>query len=60
MMDEDAPVVADVFYQYLFRHGKTQLPDAKDAARGLHLAAQELREQGKPFISWVPYVHYGI
>jgi len=60
IFDEDAPVVADVFYGHLFRNGEEKLPDVREAAYALHLAVKELRELGRPFRSWVPYVHYGI
>ncbi|EAU93588.2 hypothetical protein CC1G_02818 [Coprinopsis cinerea okayama7 len=58
--DEDAPVVADVFYRHLFRNGSDVPPDASDAAFGLHLAVKELRERKRPFYHWVPFVHFGI
>ncbi|TFK22228.1 hypothetical protein FA15DRAFT_681771 [Coprinopsis marcescibilis] len=57
--DVDAPIVADVFYRYLFRHGIEIAPNTRDAAYGLHLAVQELRRLGRPFANWVPFVHYG-
>lgn len=60
ILDEDAPIVADVFYAHLFRNGDVAPPDVRDAAYGLHLATKELRDRGKSFYSWVPYVHYGI
>lgn len=59
-MDNDAPIVADVFYGHLFRNGKNSPPDVMDAAYALHLATKKLRDGGAPFSSWVPYVHYGI
>ena len=60
MHEVDGPIVADVFYEYLFRHGAKAPPDATDAAFGLHLGVQELRSQRKSFARWVPFVHYGI
>ncbi|EAU93574.2 hypothetical protein CC1G_02804 [Coprinopsis cinerea okayama7 len=57
--DEDAPIVANSFYRHLFRNGDACPPIATDAAEGLHLAIKELRELGKPFSRWVPFVHFG-
>ncbi|KAG2009742.1 hypothetical protein CC2G_012638 [Coprinopsis cinerea AmutBmut pab1-1] len=58
--DHDAPIVADAFYRHLFRHGTTAPPDITDAAYALHLATQELRQLGRSFHRWVPFVHHGI
>ncbi|TFK22893.1 hypothetical protein FA15DRAFT_757682 [Coprinopsis marcescibilis] len=58
--DEDAPVVSEVFYRYLFRHGSQVPPSPRDAAFALHLAVAELRAQGKDLHRWVPFVHFGI
>ncbi|EAU81916.2 hypothetical protein CC1G_06127 [Coprinopsis cinerea okayama7 len=58
--DEDAPIVADTFYRYLFRRGRENPPDITDAAYGLHLAVKKLRDLGRPFHQWVPFVHHGI
>ncbi|KAG2009645.1 hypothetical protein CC2G_012550 [Coprinopsis cinerea AmutBmut pab1-1] len=58
--DEDAPVVADAFYRHLFRRGTAAPPDITDAACGLHLAVKKLRDLGRPFYRWVPFVHHGI
>ncbi|KAG2012071.1 hypothetical protein CC2G_012116 [Coprinopsis cinerea AmutBmut pab1-1] len=60
IQDEDAPIVADVFYDHLFRHGTAASPDITDAAYGLHLAVKRLRDLGRPFHQWVPFVHHGI
>jgi hypothetical protein len=60
IQDKDGPIVADKFYSHLFRNGTTKEPDITDAAEGLHLAVNELRKQGKPFRSWVPFLHFGI
>ncbi|EAU90760.2 hypothetical protein CC1G_04029 [Coprinopsis cinerea okayama7 len=60
IQDEDAPIVADVFYHHLFRRGTAAPPDITDAAYGLHLAVKKLRDLGRPFQQWVPFVHYGI
>ncbi|TFK22085.1 hypothetical protein FA15DRAFT_714731 [Coprinopsis marcescibilis] len=58
--DADAPIVADVFYRYLFRHREEMAPVITDAAKGLSLAVKELRDQGKHFSRWVPFVHFGL
>ncbi|KAG2008742.1 hypothetical protein CC2G_014136 [Coprinopsis cinerea AmutBmut pab1-1] len=58
--DADGPIVADIFYQHLFRNGSDSLPDITDAAYGLHLAVKELRNLGRPFHHWVPFVHHGV
>ncbi|TFK18804.1 hypothetical protein FA15DRAFT_728771 [Coprinopsis marcescibilis] len=60
MHDQDAPIVANVFYQYLFRNGTIAPPAPTDAAYALHIAVQRLREQGVHPSRWVPYVHFGI
>ncbi|KAG2012070.1 hypothetical protein CC2G_012115 [Coprinopsis cinerea AmutBmut pab1-1] len=60
IQDEDAPIVADVFYHHLFRRGTAAPPDITDAAYGLHLAVKKLRDLGRPFQQWVPFVHHGI
>ncbi|KAJ6616661.1 CHAT domain-containing protein [Mycena sp. CBHHK59/15] len=59
IMDRDAPLVADDFYEYLFRSGK---PDHTQAARALHYAVERLRDKkgGKSFLSWVPFIHIGV
>ncbi|KAG2009631.1 mucin-like protein 1 [Coprinopsis cinerea AmutBmut pab1-1] len=58
--DQDAPIVANVFYQHLFRHGGSSPPDVTDAAYGLDRAVKELRDLGRPFHHWVPFVHFGV
>ncbi|TFK16623.1 TPR-like protein [Coprinopsis marcescibilis] len=58
--DDDAPIVADVFYGHLFRKGKASPPDSSDAAESLHLSVKELRRLGRDFKRWVPFVHFGI
>ncbi|KDR67399.1 hypothetical protein GALMADRAFT_147180 [Galerina marginata CBS 339.88] len=62
MMDEDGPVIADVFYKELFRgpDGEpTQEPDVNKSARALHLAVKELRAKNVSFRRWVPFIHMG-
>ncbi|TFK22088.1 hypothetical protein FA15DRAFT_714746 [Coprinopsis marcescibilis] len=58
--DADTPIVADVFYRYLFCRGEEMDPVITDAAKGLSLAVRELRDQGKHFGRWVPFVHFGL
>jgi hypothetical protein len=56
--DQDGPVVADIFYSYLFREG--QQPQATDAAEALHFAVEELKAQKVPFERWIPFIHMGV
>ncbi|TFK24320.1 mucin-like protein 1 [Coprinopsis marcescibilis] len=58
--DNDAPVVADTFYEHMFRHGTERPPDVTEAAYALHLAVQKIRDRGAKFWNWVPYVHFGV
>ncbi|KAF8581487.1 hypothetical protein K439DRAFT_1654054 [Ramaria rubella] len=46
--DNDAPFIAD-----------DQAPKYTRAAHALHIAIKRLREQGAPFLSWVPFIHVG-
>jgi CHAT domain-containing protein len=58
--DKDAPIVAEEFYKYLKSQGmKTE--DGQ-AAYALHEAVARLRENvGEDnFLSWVPFVHFGV
>jgi hypothetical protein len=57
--DQDGPVVADAFYEYLFRHGPSTFPDTTEAARALHIAIAKLRSRGVSFMRWVPFIHLG-
>ncbi|KDR68260.1 hypothetical protein GALMADRAFT_78835 [Galerina marginata CBS 339.88] len=62
MRDEDGPVIADTFYQELFRgpDGKpTQEPDVSKSAYALHLAVKKLRAEKVSFVRWVPFIHMG-
>jgi hypothetical protein len=47
--DEDAPPVADAFYQHLCFNGTETQPDALKAAAALHLAVKKLRDTGGNF-----------
>ncbi|TFK19265.1 mucin-like protein 1 [Coprinopsis marcescibilis] len=58
--DRVAPVVADAFYEHMFRHGTECPPDVTEAAYALHLAVQKVRDSGEEFWNWVPYVHFGV
>ncbi|KAG9312043.1 hypothetical protein JVU11DRAFT_7322 [Chiua virens] len=58
IMDSDAPRVTRDIYQRLFGDGK--IPDSRLAAEALHHAVEALRDSGAPFLSWVPFVHYGL
>jgi len=60
--DEDGPVVADAFYEELFRSadGKPDVrPDITRSALALHIAVDKLRSSGVPFRCWVPFIHMG-
>ena len=65
IQDEDGPVVADSFYRYIFspspssNGSKGMNPQTADAARALHATVAKLRQQGRPLISWVPFIHLG-
>ena len=71
--DSDAPEVAQSVYDQLFaregdgegegegeREGGRGMPDARGAARALHVAIARLRARGAPFMSWVPFIHVGL
>jgi CHAT domain-containing protein len=57
IQDKDAPLVADEVYGCLLAE---EQPDYTRAANALHRAVEQLREQGKPFASWVPFIHVGV
>ncbi|KAG9309634.1 hypothetical protein JVU11DRAFT_10298 [Chiua virens] len=57
IMDRDAPMVTKDVYTSLFGEGR--VPDSRRAAEALHHAIDKLRNSGAPFLSWVPFVHYG-
>ena len=54
--DEDGPKVADVVYAELLKDGKA---DYRRAPYALHHAIKKLRSEGVPFLSWMPFVHFG-
>ncbi|KAK7000586.1 CHAT domain-containing protein [Favolaschia claudopus] len=56
IQDNDAPQVARDVYAYLLQTS----PDPRQSAKALHLAVQNLQNQGKPFLHWVPFVHFGV
>jgi len=60
--DDDGPVVADAFYEELFR-GAGGKPDARPnitrSALALHLAVDKLRSSGVAFHRWVLFIHMG-
>ncbi|KAG8735843.1 hypothetical protein FRC10_010091 [Ceratobasidium sp. 414] len=58
VVDEDAPLVADRFYEYMLKDG---VPDGRNAARALHYAAGCLRDQVgvEAYSRWAPYIHLG-
>jgi len=54
--DDDAPIVAEAFYSYLWKDVE---PDSKIAAFALHSAVQRLREISGSFIERVQFIHMG-
>jgi len=54
--DEDAPRVAEDVYRRILKDGK---PNRKDAAYALHDAVKRLRDSGRGFMYWVPFIHLG-
>ncbi|KAH6910854.1 CHAT domain-containing protein [Coprinopsis sp. MPI-PUGE-AT-0042] len=64
--DVNAPVVANDFYDYLFRRrveGRASPVDGSNSAYALHHAVQQLRQRldnsENSLLAWVPYVHFG-
>jgi hypothetical protein len=58
--DEDAPKVADLTYQYLFRNGLEGL-DHSEASTALNRAVASLRENaGMTLDRWAPFIHFGL
>ncbi|KAG8696659.1 hypothetical protein FRC09_008335 [Ceratobasidium sp. 395] len=57
--DQDAPIVAEKFYEYMLKDG---IPDSRKAARALHHAVGVLREQVgvAAYRRWPPFIHIGI
>ncbi|KAJ7648606.1 CHAT domain-containing protein, partial [Mycena polygramma] len=64
--DRDGPIVADAFYEHLFKDSDPVSsppvhPDLTKAAEALHLAVLKLRQEpDSSFKRWVPFVHYGL
>ncbi|KZV66560.1 hypothetical protein PENSPDRAFT_636771 [Peniophora sp. CONT] len=60
--DEDAPVVADAFYERLLEDTKSEAGGRLSAAHALHSAVEQLREKigERNFTRWVPFVHFGL
>ena len=62
MADKDGPIVADAFYEELFRRPDVKPalePDTTKSAQALHLAVKKLRSQNASFGRWVPFIHIG-
>jgi CHAT domain-containing protein len=61
--DADAPRVAEVFYETLFKEGSASgWNQPLDVAYALHQAIGRLREEvgEEDFDRWVPFVHFGL
>ncbi len=59
MNDRDGPVVAEAFYKHMLRSGLAQV-DIRDSAQAIHVATQNMRQQGIPLRRWATFVHMGI
>ncbi|KIM38734.1 hypothetical protein M413DRAFT_420131 [Hebeloma cylindrosporum] len=62
MMDGDGPIIADAFYEEIFRgpDGKpAPQPDTSKSAQALHIAIMKLGSNNVPFHRWVPFIHMG-
>jgi hypothetical protein len=63
MADEDGPIIADFFYEELFRgsDGKPRFePDTTKSAQALHVAVQKMRSKNSAsFGRWIPFIHIG-
>ena len=59
IQDEDAPIVAEKFYEYLIEEASV---DSGRAAYALHEAVAHLRgiRGEQDFASWAPFIHLGI
>ncbi|KAG9121826.1 hypothetical protein FRC07_002057 [Ceratobasidium sp. 392] len=57
--DEDAPLVAEKFYEYMVKEG---IPDGRKAARALHYAVSFLRQKVglEAYKQWAPFIHIGV
>ena len=56
MMDQDGPVIAEQFYQELFKNHSF---DSSQAAYALHSAVQKLRAQRVSPVRWATFFHVG-
>ncbi|KAF9002692.1 hypothetical protein BDQ17DRAFT_1242964, partial [Cyathus striatus] len=56
--DMDGPIVANTFYEHLFKEDPKK-PNMDLAAEAVHLASAELRRQGVDFEHWVPFIYLG-
>ncbi|GAB1528493.1 hypothetical protein RhiTH_011687, partial [Rhizoctonia solani] len=58
VMDADAPLVADKFYEVLLKDPEL---NHRGAATALHTSVKTLRETvgQEQFVQWLPYVHFG-
>lgn len=63
MADKDGPIIADAFYEELFRGPEVKPPalepDTTKSALALHVAVKKLRSQNAPFGRWIPFIHIG-
>ena len=60
IQDDDAPIVAEHIYKYLFRNG-LQVLDPSEAATALNHAIISLRENPDVTVErWAPFIHFGI
>ena len=59
IQDDDAPILAEMFYKYLIEEAGG---DSSRAAYALHHAVGHLRKvRGEnKFASWVPFIHLGV
>ena len=62
MADRDGPIIADGFYEELFRGSNLKPvlePDTTKSAQALHDAVKKLRFQNASFGRWIPFIHIG-
>ncbi|KAJ7901316.1 CHAT domain-containing protein, partial [Mycena leptocephala] len=58
MNDNDGPVVAEAFYDHLFRNEKR--PHVNDTAEALQLVVKKLKDGKIAYEHWMPFIHMGI
>ncbi|KAJ7616470.1 CHAT domain-containing protein [Roridomyces roridus] len=58
MNDQDGPLVAELFYSFLFKNGRQVRAD--HTAEALHFAVKELRARNVPYERWIPFIHMGV